>query len=324
MNSFGRLFRVSIYGESHGEEVGVLLDGVPAGVKLCAEDFHKDISRRAPGKIGTTSRIEKDLPVIKSGVYNGFTTGTPIAIAFQNNNTISKDYSFDGFLRPGHADFTAKVKSKGYSNPLGSGHFSGRLTLPLVAAGVVAKKIVNQMEFSAKLIEAGGDKDIQKAVQMAIDNGDSVGGVVECCIDNVNAGLGEPFFDSIESGISHLAFAIPGLKAIEFGEGVLSAKSKGSEFNDVFIDENGATATNNAGGINGGISNGNQIKFRLYFKPSSSISKVQTTYNFKSHKMDDFKINGRHDACYALRVPVVVEAIAAIALADFYLIAKSI
>ncbi|MBN2777692.1 MAG: chorismate synthase, partial [Bacteroidales bacterium] len=245
------------------------------------------------------------------------------AIAFQNNNTISKDYSFDGFLRPGHADFTAKVKSKGYNNPLGSGHFSGRLTLPLVAAGVVAKKIVNQMEFSAKLIEAGGDKDIQKTVQMAIDNGDSVGGVVECCIDKVNAGLGEPFFDSIESGISHLAFAIPGLKAIEFGEGVLSAKSKGSEFNDIFIDENGATATNNAGGINGGISNGNQIKFRLYFKPSSSISKVQKTYNFKSHKMDDFKINGRHDACYALRVPVVVEAIAAIALADFHLIAKS-
>jgi chorismate synthase len=323
MNSFGRLFRVSIYGESHGEEVGVLLDGVPPGIELGESDFYKDISRRAPGKIGTTSRIEKDLPIIKSGVYNGFTTGTPIAIAFQNNNTISKDYSFDGFLRPGHADFTAKVKSKGYNNPLGSGHFSGRLTLPLVAAGVVAKKIVNQMEFSAKLIEAGGDKDIQKAVQMAIDNGDSVGGVVECCIDNVNAGLGEPFFDSLESNISHLAFAIPGLKAIEFGEGILSAKSKGSEFNDVFIDENGATATNNAGGINGGISNGNQIKFRLYFKPSSSISKVQKTYNFKSRKMEQFKILGRHDACYALRVPVVAEAIAAIALADFYLIAKS-
>jgi chorismate synthase len=323
MNSFGRLFRVSIYGESHGEEVGVLLDGVPPGIELGESDFYKDISRRAPGKIGTTSRIEKDLPIIKSGVYNGFTTGTPIAIAFQNNNTISKDYSFDGFLRPGHADFTAKVKSKGYNNPLGSGHFSGRLTLPLVAAGVVAKKIVNQMEFSAKLIEAGGDKDIQKAVQMAIDNGDSVGGVVECCIDNVNAGLGEPFFDSLESNISHLAFAIPGLKAIEFGEGILSAKSKGSEFNDVFIDENGATATNNAGGINGGISNGNQIKFRLYFKPSSSISKVQKTYNFKSRKMEQFKILGRHDACYALRVPVVAEAIAAIALADFYLIAKN-
>jgi chorismate synthase len=324
MNSFGRLFRVSIYGESHGDEVGVLLDGVPPGIELGENDFHKDIARRAPGEIGTTSRIEKDLPIVKSGVYNGFTTGTPIAIAFQNNNTISKDYSFDGFLRPGHADFTAKVKSKGYNNPLGSGHFSGRLTLPLVAAGVIAKKIVSDFKIEAKLIEAGGDKNIEKAVQKAIDYGDSVGGVVECCIDNVNAGLGEPFFDSIESVISHLAFAIPGLKAIEFGEGVVSAKSKGSEFNDIFIDENGATATNNAGGINGGISNGNQIKFRLYFKPSSSISKVQKTYNFKSQKMDDFKIIGRHDACYALRVPVVVEAIAAIALADFYFIAKSI
>lgn len=324
MNSFGRLFRVSIYGESHGDEVGVLLDGVPPGIELGENDFHKDIARRAPGEIGTTSRIEKDLPIIKSGVYNGFTTGTPIAIAFQNNNTISKDYIFDGFLRPGHADFTAKIKSNGFNNPLGSGHFSGRLTLPLVAAGVIAKKIVSDFKIEAKLIEAGGDKNIERAVQKAIDNGDSVGGVVECCIDNVNAGLGEPFFDSIESVISHLAFAIPGLKAIEFGEGVVSAKSKGSEFNDIFIDENGATATNNAGGINGGISNGNQIKFRLYFKPSSSISKVQKTYNFKSQKMDDFKINGRHDTCYALRVPVVVEAIAAIALADFYLIAKSI
>ncbi|MDD4150837.1 MAG: chorismate synthase [Bacteroidales bacterium] len=324
MNSFGRLFRISIYGESHGSEIGVIIDGCPSGIKLSVDDFENDIARRTPGKVGTTDRIETDKPNIKSGVYKGFTTGMPIAISFLNDNIISEDYNFDGFYRPGHADFTANIKSNGFNNPLGGGHFSGRLTLPLVAAGVIAKKILQNINIQAKLIEAGGSKDIEKAVELAIEQGDSIGGVVECIADNVNAGYGEPFFDSVESVISHLAFSIPGLKAIEFGEGIISVKLKGSEFNDVFIDKNGTTATNNAGGINGGISNGNTICFRLYFKPSSSISKEQRTFNFKTNKMSEFEIRGRHDVCYALRVPVIVEAITAIALADFYLINKGI
>ena len=324
MNSFGRLFKISIYGESHGSEIGVIIDGCPPGIELSTNDFENDIARRTPGKLGTTDRIETDKPIIKSGVYRGFTSGTPISISFLNNSIISEDYHFDGFCRPGHADFTANIKSNGFNNPLGGGHFSGRLTLPLVAAGVIAKKILQDIKFDAKLIEAGGSKDIEKAVELAIEQGDSIGGVVECIVENVNVGCGEPFFDSVESVISHLAFSIPGLKAIEFGEGIMSAKSKGSEFNDVYIDENGTTATNNAGGINGGISNGNTIDFRLYFKPSSSICKEQRTFNFKSNKMSAFEIKGRHDACYALRVPVVAEAITAIALVDFYLINKGI
>ncbi|MDD2385606.1 MAG: chorismate synthase [Bacteroidales bacterium] len=318
MNSFGSKFRISIYGESHGEEVGVIIDGCPPGIKLSIDDFEKDIARRTPGQVGTSDRIESDKPLIKSGIYNGFTTGTPIAIAFFNNNFISEDYNFDGFYRPGHADFTANIKYNGFNNPLGGGHFSGRLTLPLVAAGVIAKKILQNIKIQAKLIEAGGNKEIEKAVKIAIEQGDSIGGIIECEATNVKAGYGEPFFDSVESVISHLAFAIPGLKAIEFGEGLNAAKSKGSEFNDVFIDKNGTTATNNSGGINGGISNGNTIYFRLYFKPSSSISKAQTTYNFKTNQMGELKIKGRHDACYALRVPVIAEAITAIALASFY------
>ncbi|MDD2636623.1 MAG: chorismate synthase, partial [Bacteroidales bacterium] len=269
MNSFGSIFRISIYGESHGEEVGVIIDGCPPGIKLSVDDFENDIARRTPGKVGTTGRIETDKPNIKSGVYKGFTTGTPIAISFLNNNFISEDYNFDGFFRPGHADFTANVKSKGFNNPLGGGHFSGRLTLPLVAAGVIAKKILQNVKIKAKLIEAGGSKEIEKAVKLAKDQGNSIGGIIECEAANVKAGYGEPFFDSIESVISHIAFSIPGLKAIEFGEGLKSAKSKVSEFNDVYIDKNGTTATNNSGGINGGITNGNNIYFRLFFKPPS-------------------------------------------------------
>ncbi len=319
MNSFGRILKISIYGESHGPEIGFILDGCPPGISLSETDFKEDVKRRSPGEIGTTSRIESDLPIIKSGIYNGFTTGNPIAISFSNNNTISKDYSFDGFYRPGHADFTANAKSAGFNNPLGSGHFSGRLTLPLVAAGVIAKKIISQIDINAKLIEAGGSKDIKTAIGNAVKSGDSIGGIIECRASGLPVGLGEPFFDSVESLISHAAFSIPGLKVIEFGEGILSAKSKGSEFNDIFIDKSGTTKTNNSGGINGGLSNSNEVYFRLYFKPSSSIPKVQNTLNFKSGKIEDFEITGRHDSCYAIRVPVVIEAITALVLADLFL-----
>ncbi len=323
MNSFGRVFRLSIYGESHGPEIGILIDGCPVGIKVSESDFTMDIQRRSPGAIGTTARVEKDTPVFKSGIYNGSTTGSPIMISFANENTISKDYSFDGFFRPGHADFTAFKKSKGYNNPTGSGHFSGRLTLPIVAAGVIAKKTLGYIRISANLIEAGGSTNIESQVANALSENDSIGGVIECRVENMEVSLGEPFFDSLESLISHAMFSIPGLKAIEFGEGVNSVKMKGSEFNDLIINTTGTTATNNSGGINGGISNGNDLYFRLYFKPASSIKKTQKTYNFKSNSIEDFTIEGRHDACYVQRVPVVVEAMTAIVLADLKIISNS-
>ncbi len=320
MNSFGRIFRVSIYGESHGSEIGVLIDGCPAGIGISDLDFATDIKRRQAGGIGTTSRIESDSPMIKSGVFNGFSSGSPLLISFENNNTISSDYRFDGFFRPGHADFTAFKKYKGFNDPNGSGHFSGRLTLALVAAGVVAKKIIPEIRISAKIISAGGNTDVESAVQNAVLEDDSIGGVVECCVNNLPIGLGEPFFDSVESLISHAVFAIPGAKAIEFGEGIKSSTVKGSEFNDVYKNIHGATETNNAGGINGGITNGNEVFFRVFFKPASSIGKSQQTLNFNSNQTSEFKINGRHDACYALRTPVVVEAVTAIVFADLKLI----
>lgn len=320
MNSFGRLFRISIYGESHGPEIGVLIDGCPAGIPVSESDFIQDLSRRMVGQIGTSSRVEDDKPIIKSGFYNGFTTGSPILIAFQNKNINSADYDFDGFFRPGHADFTAYKKFRGYNDPNGGGHFSGRLTLALVAAGTVAKKLLPEIRISASLISAGGDVDISNAINNAVILNDSVGGLVECRVNNLPVGLGEPFFDSIESLISHAVFAIPGVKAIEFGEGIKSASAKGSEFNDAFANGRGQTLTNNSGGINGGITNGNELFFRVFFKPTSSIGKSQQTYNFNTNQIAELEIKGRHDACFALRTPVVIEAVAAIVLADFKLI----
>ncbi len=321
MNSFGKLFRVSIFGESHGKSVGVVIDGCPAGIKLKPEDFLYDISRRKPGAKGTTPRIEKDLPILKSGVYEGYTTGTPISIEFENNNTRSKDYGLvKDIPRPGHADFTAFCKYSGYNDYRGGGHFSGRLTVGLVAAGVVAKKIIPAINFKAELIEAGGIKDIDAAVKKAILESDSVGGIVECCISGLHAGLGEPFFDSVESLISHMIFSIPAVKGIEFGAGFNSVRLTGSQNNDLIMDKAGKTSTNNSGGINGGITNGNDIIFRVAVKPTPSISKKQKTFNMKTNKMTQLSIEGRHDACIALRMPVIVEAATAIVLADLYML----
>lgn len=321
MNSFGKIFSISIFGESHGECVGVIIDNCPAGIALHTEDFSADILRRKSGAKGTTPRIEKDEPKIISGVFNNKTTGAPIGIVFQNENVISKDYeALKNIPRPGHADFTALQKFGGFADYRGSGHFSGRLTLALVAAGVVAKKICNPVVFQAQLTEAGGNTNIDEAIEKAIAEKDSIGGIVECVIQNIPASLGEPFFDSIESIISHLAFAIPAVKGIEFGAGFASAKMLGSAHNDAFINEEGKTLQNNSGGINGGISNGNNIVFRIAVKPTSSIGKMQESINLKTKEIEPFAVEGRHDACIALRVPVVAEAIAAIAIADFVLL----
>ena len=325
MNSFGRLFRVTIFGESHGASVGISIDGCPAGIPVSEDDFKADLYRRKSGASGTTPRKEPDAPRIISGILNGFATGAPITILFDNTNVRSRDYTaLRETPRPGHADFVASQKFGGFEDYRGGGHFSGRLTLGLVAAGVMAKKITGEMTYNARLVEAGGKQDIEAAVAEALEDKDSIGGIVECRINNVPAGLGEPFFDSVESLISHIVFAIPAIKGIEFGAGFRAVNMKGSEHNDMIIDKDGTTGSNHAGGINGGISNGNEIVFRVAVKPTSSTGKTQKTMNMKSGKVDDLKIEGRHDTCIALRVPPVLEAAASIVMADLMLLEQRV
>jgi chorismate synthase len=325
MNSFGVIFRVSIFGESHGPAIGINIDGCPPGMKLQAGDFLPDLRRRQSGGIGTTKRREPDLPELLSGVFNGVTTGAPITIMTRNSDKISSDYDeFKEVPRPGHADFVARHKYSGYTDMRGSGHFSGRITWGLVAAGVIAKKIAASADISAKLIRAGGKTDIEKAVNDAIALNDSIGGIIECRVAHPPLALGEPFFYSFESTVSHLVFSIPAIKGIEFGIGFAAAEMLGSQHNDAFIDSNGKTSTNNAGGINGGITNGNEIVFRVVVKPTSSTGADQKTFNFTEGKMTTLKVKGRHDTCIALRMPVIVEAATAIALADLILIDRGI
>lgn len=324
MNSFGKLFRVSIYGESHGTGCGVVVDGCPAGIELKVEDFSEDMKRRQAGRKGTTPRNEPDQAVILNGVYQDKTTGSPIHIRFENTNTRSKDYDlFRAVPRPGHADFVAERKYDTFEDPRGGGHFSGRITLGIVAAGVIAKKIASNIEFDAELIEAGGQKDIEKAIDEIIDTGDSIGGIVEVTVKNMPIGIGDPFFESVESKISQMVFSIPATKGIEFGTGFAVAKMKGSEANDTFVDASGKTSTNHTGGINGGITNGNDIVFRVAVKPTSSISKAQETFNFKTNEMTTLEVPGRHDACIALRIPVVLENATAIVIADLLMTSQT-
>ncbi len=320
MNSFGRLFRIMIAGESHGPGIMVILDGVPAGITLAEEDFLPDLMRRMPNVNGTTARKENVPPHILSGVCNTTTTGAPLTVCFPHNDTRSHDYEqFRDIPRPGHADLTARQKFFGYNDHRGGGHFSGRVTVGIVAAGVVAKKVTSSMQIHAELIETGGSMDSKKTVADAMAAGDSCGGIVRCTVNNVPAGLGEPFFDSCESVLSHAMFAIPGIKGIQFGAGFDAARMKGSEHNDRIVDIHGTTATNHAGGINGGITNGNPLVFTLAVKPTSSISTSQETCNIRSGEMETLVCAGRHDACFALRVPVIVEAMTACVLADLLL-----
>ncbi len=387
MNIFGRKFRLEIFGESHGEAIGCVMDGVPAGIPLSVGDFARDIARRSPGEAGaaargetalpdaTTPRCEADIPIILSGVYEGCTSGAPLTIIFRNSNTRSGDYAqFRDIPRPGHADYVAGVKWKGFNDPRGGGHFSGRITLPLVAAGTVAKKALAHLctrgleaneasglaagvpsglaagsaqscaggsarscaegaarngadgaepQIRAELIALGGESDTSAWPSLLEDirrAGDSLGGVVECTVDGLPAGLGEPFFDSLESVISHGIFSIPGVRGIEFGDGFRAAAMKGSEHNDPY-GQDGKPAKNGAGGINGGISNGSQLVFRVAFKPTSSIARAQKSWNFTEGRMDTLKVRGRHDVCFALRTPVIVEAVTAAALLDLRLAA---
>ena len=325
MNSFGVIFRVTLFGESHGPAIGVIIDGCPPGITVKTEDFLPDLKRRQSGSRGTTKRQEPDLPEILSGVFDGVTTGAPVTLITRNSDKISTDYDeFKNIPRPGHADFAASVKHAGFADMRGSGHFSGRITWGLVAAGVLAKKINGTADINAKLISAGGSVDIEKALSDAIAANDTIGGIIECTVKNPPLAIGEPFFYSFESAVSHMIFSIPAIKGIEFGSGFASAKMRGSEHNDPFLNSSGKTLTNNAGGINGGITNGNEIIFRLVVKPTSSTGLDQTTFNFKTRKMSTLKVKGRHDTCIALRMPVIVEAATAIAMADLMLIDRGI
>jgi chorismate synthase len=321
LNSFGRIFRIHIFGESHGESVGLTIDGCPAGLALSVDDFLTDIERRKGGAKGTTPRKEDDLPIFKSGLFNNKTTGAPITILFENNNTRSTDYAKQrAFPRPGHADFVASKKYGGNEDFRGGGHFSGRLTVCLVAAGVIAKKLLNQIKVQAKILEIGGEPDVEKGLQKAIDAKDTIGGIVECRVNGLPIGLGEPFFDSAESLISHAVFAIPAVRGIEFGTGFAAAKMFGSIHNDAISNAEGVTVTNHAGGIVGGITNGNELIFRIAIKPTSSTPKEQQTLNWETGEIDTFSVKGRHDLCIALRVPVVLEAVTAFVLADLMML----
>ena len=325
MNSFGTLFKVSIFGESHGECVGVTIDGCPVGLPLSIDDFDTDIERRKGGTKGTTPRKEDDIPLIKTGLFNGKTTGAPLTILFENKNTRSADYDKQRAIpRPGHADFVASKKFWGFEDYRGSGHFSGRLTVCLVAAGVVAKKILASIKINATLLQIGGETDVEKGLQKAIDAKDTVGGIIECTVDGLPIGLGEPFFNSVESLLAHAVFAIPAVKGVEFGAGFTSATMFGSQHNDALMDDTGKTKTNNAGGIVGGLTNGNQLIFRIAVKPTSSTPKEQQSLNWETNTVENFSVKGRHDLCIALRVPVVVEAVTAFVVVDFMMMEQRI
>ena len=323
MNQYGHNFRLAIWGESHGPEVGITMDGVPAGIPLAEEDFEADLSRRRSGARGTTPRREPDRPTIVSGLYNGHTTGAPLTVVFANTNTRSADYAnVERHFRPSHADWVAFHKFDGYNDPRGGGHFSARLTVALVAAGVVAKKLLPAgVVFSTRLTEIGGCSDaarFDELLREAAAERDSLGGVVECRVGGLPVGIGEPFFDSVESRIAHLLFSVPAVKGVEFGSGFAGSRLRGSQNNDPIMDRDGHTATNHAGGINGGITNGNEVVVRAALKPTPSISRVQNTYNWTTERVEALEIRGRHDVCVALRGVVVVEAAVAIALADLW------
>ncbi len=324
MNTFGRIFKVSVFGESHGESVGLIMDGIPPGIKIADDDFNEDLERRKGLHVkGTTPRKEKDVPLIQSGVYKGYSTGTPLAILFENNNIRSEDYEKQRSTpRPGHADFVAHKKYKGFEDFRGGGHFSARLTTGIVAAGVIAKKILQEhlkfknIEIKASIINIGGYEDLEAGLNHAIAKKDSVGGIIQVRVRNLPIGIGEPFWDGLDSLLAAAMFAIPAVKGVEIGAGFQSVNMLGSEHNDQIINKQGATKTNHAGGIVGGISNGNDIVFQVVVKPTSSTPAVQESWNWDTQSVEQFSVKGRHDLCVALRAPVIMEAMTAIVLAD--------
>lgn len=323
MNGAGERFRIALWGESHGPQIGIVLDGVPAGISLAPEDFEPDLARRRAGAPGTTARREADIPRIVSGLWQGRTTGAPLTVVFDNTDIRSDDYApLVHRFRPSHADRTARVKWSGFNDPRGGGHLSGRLTVAFVAAGVVAKRCLPDLDFHSRLTEVGGTDDptrFAEVVEIARREGDSVGGIVECRVTGIPAGTGEPLFGAVESVAARLLFAIPAVKGVEFGAGFDGTRMRGSEYNDSILDAAGHTATNHDGGVNGGIANGNDLVVRVAVKPTPSIARTQHTYDPATGRPGPLAIGGRHDACIALRCGVIVEAALAVALADLML-----
>ncbi len=348
-NTLGSNVSVTLFGESHGEGIGAVLDGLPAGLPVSSDFISHQLSLRRPyGKI-STSRREKDEYKIISGVFEGKTTGTPICVLIPNENTQSKDYSSSyGKARPGHADYVAFEKYKGCEDYRGGGHFSGRITAGLVATGAICIDVLKRKNIfiGTHIKECAGIKDdifngtkdeiellstknfpvideakgneIISVIESAAAEGDSVGGILESAVIGMPVGVGEPWFDSVESMLSHALFSIPAIKGVEFGVGFECAKLKGSEMNDLFSYDNGVvtTKTNNNGGINGGIANGMPIVFSCAVKPTPSISKEQETINFLDKKNVILKTTGRHDPCVVHRARVVVDSVTAIVLCD--------
>ncbi len=348
-NTFGNSFSLSLFGESHGEEIGAVLDGIAPGIEI-DHDFirHQLTLRRPKGKI-STQRCEEDEYRIVSGVFNGKTTGTPLCILIPNKHTKSSDYSDTRNLaRPGHADYTAYLKYHGYEDFRGGGHFSGRLTAPIVALGAIALsalakkeifigthikkcagiydryfedlksdiKALSKMEFP--VFDAEASAKMQKAILDASKDGDSVGGILETAVIGMPQGVGEPWFDSVESNLSHILFSIPAVKGVEFGIGFDFADKKGSEANDTFCIKNGKieTSTNNNGGINGGITNGMPLMFSCVVKPTPSIFKTQQTVDFANGEESSITLKGRHDPAIVHRARVVVDSVTALCLCD--------
>ncbi len=348
-NVLGNSITVSLFGESHGEQIGVMIDGIAPGIDVDLEFMRKQLNLRKPhGKI-STQRVEADEPHIVSGVFEGKTTGTPICILFENNNTKSKDYSkTKDFMRPGHADYTAIEKYHGFADYRGGGHFSGRITTPIVAAGAILidalkkkgiqigshisqcgaifdkpfsnyeTEIVKVNELIFPVLDEKAAEEMHTYIEKAASEGDSVGGILETVVTGVPAGVGEPWFDTMESMLAHGIFSIPAVKGISFGKGFAFAEMKGSEANDAFeIKEDVVvTMTNHNGGINGGITNGMPIQFQTVIKPTPSIYKTQNTVNMTSKENVSFQIQGRHDPAIIHRARVVVDSVTAIVLSD--------
>ena len=323
----GRNIHLTIFGQSHSKAIGAVIDGFPAGFKIDMRALKAFMARRAPGQKGTTARKEADQPVILSGLVDGMTCGSPLAMMIENTDARSAGYKdFKRVPRPMHADYPATVKYDGYNDISGGGHFSGRLTAPLCFAGGVCLQYLKQkdVKIKAKLVSAGGvqGRKMKSCIENAQIAGDSVGGIVECCITGVPAGVGDSGFDSLESSIARMIFSIPGVKGIEFGAGFAAAAMKGSQHNDSWcFDKEGnvRTKTNNHGGILGGLSTGMPIVFRVAFKPTPSVALPQESVDLKTGKSSVLEIKGRHDPCIAVRAVPCVEAAAALVLCDYML-----
>lgn len=352
--TFGKMFTVTIFGESHSGGIGAVLDGLPPGTPLDLEKIRQAMARRAPsGSVASTARREADEPEILSGYLDGRTTGTPLAVLIRNKDTRSQDYQRTASLmRPGHADYAGFVKYGGANDIRGGGHFSGRLTAPLVFAGAAARQVleargirigaharrigdVEDGAFSSfteeelllperaafPVLDASAGERMLAAVDAAKREEDSLGGIIECAATGVPAGLGEPFFDSCESELAHMMFSVPAVKAIGFGEGFGCAGMKGSQMNDSprIVDGRVAFATNHGGGINGGITNGAPVRFDVAIRPTASISQPQGTINVETWENDTLRLKGRHDACIVPRAVEVVKSATAVVLLDLLL-----